>query len=109
MGEIYSRARDIIVWLGDGNHETKAAANTLRDLFAHVQVPTEEELAQGLSRGCFPPLKGVTSDGSQIEETLNSDHIDPFLERMSRLFAVAWFWNCLVLACMGGPRYGNFH
>jgi hypothetical protein len=97
MGEIYTRAKDVIVWLGEANDDTRAAANTLRNIFAYFQVPTEEELARGLSRGSFPPLKGVAFDGSRIEETFNSDHIGLYLEQMSRFFAIPWFWRVWVV------------
>jgi hypothetical protein len=100
MGEIYSRAKDVIVWLGEGNDEIKAAANTLRNIFAYFQVPTEEELAQGLSRGSFPPLTGIAFDGSQIQEIFNAHHIGPFLQQMSRFFAIPWFWRVWVVQGM---------
>jgi len=61
---------------------------------------TEEELVQGISRGSFPPLSGIVFDGSQIQETFNSDHIGPFLQQMSGLLGCS-----VVLAGMGSSRY----
>jgi hypothetical protein len=35
MDEIYSRVKDSIVWIGEGKDETKAAANTWRNMFVY--------------------------------------------------------------------------
>ncbi|KAF2705763.1 HET-domain-containing protein [Pleomassaria siparia CBS 279.74] len=94
MGEIYTRARDVIVWLGEGTDETKAAANTIRNVFAHYQAPTELELSQGLSRGSFP--LGISPVGVQFQQ-VDSNHMGPSILQLSRFFGIPWFWRVWVV------------
>jgi hypothetical protein len=54
MDKIYSRAQNVIIWLGAGDSVIEQAIDTINEILPRFQDPSKELMEQNNFRGVFP-------------------------------------------------------
>lgn len=100
MGRIYSSAEAVLVWLGEGDAETQAAADDLRTILVDYVAATEDQIAQGAFRGSLPYVDEAPDGLSRF---------GVLVARLSRFFSLPWFWRAWVVQEVWLSRKAVFH